>query len=283
MKIGIKKKDFLDKGSLQGLLETKLKKPVNALKTGKIDRLPFCYEVDLFDDGSGFLCIGEAKEIQQLYKTKRVKGQGQDEQGKLVKIDKKKVAYGTVRLNDEGAFEFCVVGGLMKPKDVKAVIKSIGILKKTIGENFIITKGLPQDKPVEPTTKPEEETTSASDNNTDPNKTARQAKLNTIQQNISKIQSAVGVADAQKIRDNLNKYKKALEQLVKQAKKDGQVDKEEQKQIDQLSTTIDQLEKQLDQLGDRKTKLTPKRKEKIKQNMTKINDRLNSILTQLGL
>lgn len=283
MKIGIKKKDFLDKGSLQGMLETKLKKPVNALKTGKIDSLPFCYEVDLFDDGSGFLCIGEAKEIQQLYKTKRVKGQGQDEQGKLVKIDKKKVAYGTVRLNDEGTFEFCVIGGLMKPKDVKAVIKSIGILKKTIGENFIITKGLPQDKPVEPTTKPQKETPPSSEENTDPNKTARQAKLNTIQQNMGKIQSAVGVADAQKVRDNLHKYKQVLEQLIKQAEQDGQVDKEEQQQINTLKQTIEKLEKQLNHLGDRKIQLTPKRRTKVQENINTIDQRLQGILNKLGL
>ena len=288
MKIGIKKKDFLDKVTLQGMLETKLKKPVYALKTGKVPQLPFCYEVALFDDGMGFLCIGEAKEIQQLYKTKRVKGQGQDENGKVIKIDKKKGAYGGVQLNSDSAFEFFVANGIMKPKEVKGVIKRIGVLKKAIGENFIITKGLPQDVPQEDTTTTDEEATTTDEDTTtttddDGKKTDRQAKLDTMEQNIGRLQNAVGVVEADKVHSNLNKYKQALDRLIQQAEQDGVVDKDEQKQIDKLSSIINKLEKQLERLGDRKIKLTPKRRAKVRDNMSTIDQRIKDLLSKLNL
>ncbi|MCH2023286.1 MAG: hypothetical protein MK207_12490 [Saprospiraceae bacterium] len=136
MKIQIKAKDFADKETLEKNLSTKLKKPLAALLDKKVPSLPFCYEVDYFSVGMGFISIGVTKEVYKLYKTKRSKGQGTEG-----KIDKKKVAYGNVSINDEGQVEFCVLGGIMKHMQAKKVIKSIPILKKKIGDNFVIIKG----------------------------------------------------------------------------------------------------------------------------------------------
>ena len=141
MKVNIKAKDFNDKATLEKTLSTKLKKPVMALKKKSVEKLPFCYEADYFSEGKGFMSIGVAKEILKLFKTGRSKGQGKDENGKAVKVDKKKVAYGVVSVDDDGQFVFNVKGGIMKKAQAKKVIKSIGILKKGIGDNFIITKG----------------------------------------------------------------------------------------------------------------------------------------------
>ncbi|MCH2021217.1 MAG: hypothetical protein MK207_01955 [Saprospiraceae bacterium] len=138
MKMNLKAKDFAKKEELQKSLSTLLKKPLMALLSGKVDKLPFCYEAEYFDDGSGFMSIGVAKEVDKLFKTKRSKGQGQGDEGK---IDKKKVAFGVCRLSPEGSIEFCVLGGLMKPMEAKKCIKSIPILKKKVGDKYIISKG----------------------------------------------------------------------------------------------------------------------------------------------
>jgi len=136
--MNLKAKDFAKKEELQKSLSTLLKKPLMALLSGKVDKLPFCYEAEYFDDGSGFMSIGVAKEVDKLFKTKRSKGQGQGDEGK---IDKKKVAFGVCRLSPEGSIEFCVLGGLMKPMEAKKCIKSIPILKKKVGDKYIISKG----------------------------------------------------------------------------------------------------------------------------------------------
>lgn len=142
MKMNLKAVDFADKENLEKTLDTKLKKPLMALADKKKElTLPFCYEADYFGEGRGFMSIGFAKEITKLFKTKRTKGQGTDASGKPIKIDKKKVAYGMVKLNAAGEFEFQVISGTMKQMEAKTVIKSIAVLKKEIGDNFIITKG----------------------------------------------------------------------------------------------------------------------------------------------
>jgi len=136
MKMNLKAKDFAKKEELKKSLSTLLKKPLQALMDGKVEKLPFCYEVDYFGDNEGFMSIGVAKEIDKMFKTKRSKGQGTEG-----KIDKKKVAYGVVKKNAEGMLEFCVLGGMMKPMQAKKVIKSIPILKKKVGDKFVIAKG----------------------------------------------------------------------------------------------------------------------------------------------
>lgn len=159
MKISINKKIFLDKTVLQKSLPQRLKKPIQALASKKVKVLPFYYENNHFEDGSGFIAIGETKELHRIFKTERVKGNGgKDKKGKVQKIDKKNVGYGQVLINDQGVFEFQLEGGFMKKLQAKAVINSLTILKQTIGQNFIITKG---DAPVKDDSKKETPTSNS--------------------------------------------------------------------------------------------------------------------------
>lgn len=142
MKFQVKLKELLQKAEeVEKTLVAKLKKPINHIISAPGEELPFCYEFNHFGEGRHFLSIGVAKEIDKHFKQKRVKGQGLDENMKPTKIDKKKVAYGIVRVNDEGIFEFCVLGGLMKPMEAKQVMKSNTLLKNKIGDKYVIIKG----------------------------------------------------------------------------------------------------------------------------------------------
>ncbi len=137
MKCPINQKDFRDKEKLGKLLNTALKKPLNYLNKNNGERLPFYYEYGYISDKESFLSIGIAKEIHKIYK-KRVKGSENGE-----KIDKKKVAFGEVFIDEFGMYNFIVRAGMMKPMEAKKAIKSINFLKKNIGDSFEILKGDP--------------------------------------------------------------------------------------------------------------------------------------------
>lgn len=142
MKFQVKLKELIQQPDVvEKALVTKLKKPINHIMGTPGEKVPFCYEFNHFGEGRHFLSIGVAKELDKHWKQKRVKGQGLDENMKPTKIDKKKVAYGEVCVNDEGIFEFYVMGGLMKPMEAKAVMKSNTLLKNKIGANYTIIKG----------------------------------------------------------------------------------------------------------------------------------------------
>jgi hypothetical protein len=142
MRNGLNKKIFNDKILLQKTLPKYIKKTLLAIANGKASSLPFYYEAAHFEDGSPFIAIGEAKEVHKIFKTERVKGNGgKDENGKIIKINKKLVAYGDLCLTEEGGYEFQIQTGFIKKQQLKACINSITILKQTIGQNFTITKG----------------------------------------------------------------------------------------------------------------------------------------------
>lgn len=134
MKCPINQKDFRDKANLGKKLNTALKKPVGYLLKNTNQRLPFYYEFE-YIDGDSFVAIGVAKELHKIFK-KRVKG---NENGE--KLDKKKVAFGEVFVDDNGVFKFLVQHGTMKPMQAKQAIKSVGFLKKNIGDKYEILKG----------------------------------------------------------------------------------------------------------------------------------------------
>ena len=294
MKINIKAKDLADLVALQKVLDNKLKKPVNALLSGVA--LPFCYEVALFPDGGGFLCIGETKEIQNIWKKQRSKGQYKKPDGTIEKVDKKKVAYGTVQLNADGVFEFVVEGGTMKRAQAKIVIKSITILKKNIGDNFVILNQAPElveedlatqdEAPVTDDSDPTEATESLTEEELKALKkkqVIRQAKRKKVEEGIGKLHEAAGIADAEKIRANITKYKEWLDELVAEAEEDGVVTKKERKEINETKGMIEQLEQILNRLGNRKIKLTPKNRTQINKNVEAIDNKMREMAEQLGI
>ncbi len=139
LKFAAKAKDFENKEQLKKNLDTLLKKPLKALLDPAVkEKFTFCYEVDYFGQGEGFMSIGKTVEIQKMYKAKRSKGLGHEG-----KIDKKKVAYGECWLNDAGVVAFNPLGGKIKQMQLKSVIKSIKLLKMKIGVNFEVVKGAP--------------------------------------------------------------------------------------------------------------------------------------------
>ena len=83
---------------------------------------------------------------------------------------------------------------------------------------------------------------------------------------------------------NIQKYEAALVELIKEAKADGEVDQEEQAEIDELQNALDALKANIEKRdGAKAKKMTPERKAKIKENMSKINARLEAITKKLGL
>lgn len=215
MKNGLNKKLFADKALLQKNLPKYLKRTLLALANKKVTQLPFYYEGQHFEDGSPFITIGEAKEVHKIFKQERVKGKGgKDEQGKIIKLDKKLVAYGTVVLSADGVFDFQLEQGFLKKQALKAAINQFTLLKQNIGQNFIITKG---GQPVEEeegspnTTSTSESSTNSSTNsptpeestqkegskpNSSPEWTAKKAKMKTtlaaMKSNLEQLQAKLG-------------------------------------------------------------------------------------------
>jgi hypothetical protein len=320
MKINIKLKDFLDKAGLQKNLDTRLKKPVQALAKQPGTTLPFCYEAEYFEDGSGFMSIGVSKELHAHFKKQRVKGQGKDEQGKAVKVDKKKVAYGEVSLNEEGKYEFLVQDGKMRKPQLKATIKSIAFLKKNIGDNFVILTKAVEKETEEPTedgteetptdtTSTEETSNTQGDTSTDngettegetqeqdapseeatPNedkgarikKAMREKKRKKIKEEMPKIQNALGVASADKVKAAIEKYQTVLATVKEEANADGEVDDAEQTEIDQLESTLADLQAHLERIGDKKIKMTPKNRKVVNKKLEEAKAYLAKV--KLGL
>ena len=119
----------------------------------------------------------------------------------------------------------------------------------------------------------------------DEKKANRSAKIQKMKDNVGKMDKAVGSAPKEKLNANVEKYETALTQLIKEANADGEVDREEQAEIDELKTALDALKANIEKGdGDAKAKkMTPERKAKIKENMDKINARLQAITKKLGL
>ncbi len=292
MKTNIKLKDFLDKETLQKTLETKIKKALMFLAKNPSTPLPFQYESGYFDDGTPFFSVGIAKEIHSVFKKQRSKGQGKDENGKIVKIDKKKVAYGQVTFNGEGVYEFLVEGGTLKRALLKKDLTLLPIVKKVIGSNFAILDKAPLADQAEETitdteastdpatTAPNEETTETAttdDTAVQKNRARRQAKKDKVQQGADKLGSAIGRTDASQINAGIEKLQAALTELEKEAAADGEVDEQEQAQIDTLKAKIQGIQEHQQRLGDRKIKMTPKNRQVVNDKLTQARAYLEKV------
>lgn len=270
MKINIKAKDLSDKEALQKSLSTKLKKPIQHLENNPGTKLPFCYEVDYFGSGEGFLCIGEAKEVQRVYKMQRCKGKG--EEGK---VDKKKVAMGEVLINDEGVYEFYVQQGIMKKMQAKQVIKSVDLLKKKIGDKFAILGGEVTSSEPETTTEvPNEDGTEAPRSLDLPQDQI--AKINKMKDNLQTLAASIGKAAKEKIQNNLERFSGVVEGWKQEFEEMAL------EQLDNLMETIESIKEDL--LGsDNNTTITitEEQRGKMNQNMDLMLDKVNSFLEEL--
>ena len=119
------------------------------------------------------------------------------------------------------------------------------------------------------------------------NKAKRSAKIGKMNENVAKLDAAVGKVDSGKLTSNIEKYEAALAQLIKEAEADGEIDAEEQASIDELTDKLEALkenvEKQEESGGKAVPKMTPERRTKIKDNMDKLHDHLQAIVKKLGV
>lgn len=111
----------------------------------------------------------------------------------------------------------------------------------------------------------------------------RNKKIEAIKGNLPKLQQAVGIADAEKVQANINKYQKLLEDLIKEANADGVVTKEEQQSINEARGELNKMTQHLERLDGRKIKLTPKNKAKVVERMKKTDQRLQKIAKRFGI
>jgi len=111
------------------------------------------------------------------------------------------------------------------------------------------------------------------------------AKIALMKENVGKMEKVVGTTSKEKLEPNLLKYEAALEQLIKAAQAEGVVDKKEQASFDELKAALENLKKSMNEnnAAPQGKKLTEEQKVKIKENMTKINARLEAIVKELGL
>jgi hypothetical protein len=113
----------------------------------------------------------------------------------------------------------------------------------------------------------------------------RASKIALMKENVDKMEKAVGTTSKEKLEPNVLKYEAALAQLTKAAQVDGVIDQKEQASIDELKAALENLKKSMNEnnAAPQSKKLTEEQKVKIKENMTKINARLEAIVKELGL
>lgn len=94
---------------------------------------------------------------------------------------------------------------------------------------------------------------------------------------VAEMNKAVGKAPKVKLMGNLEKYEKALEDLVKKANEDGIVDEEEQAQIDEMSQKIAELRTAIEERGGR---LTEEKRQKVNDNLATIKGELEKMMAE---
>lgn len=167
---------------------------------------------------------------------------------------------------------------MLMAKGADFFLNTIGIPLKAIGKAEDV-----EEEDAADTNSDNKETKEKSDTPSDQSvqKADRAAKMTQIKINIDKMMALAGKAPKEKLEENIVKYQTILDKLNNTV-----IDKEEQKMIDTIQTELDKLKKQMSQTAPAPTegkKLTPEQKVKIKDNMAKINARLEAITKKLGI
>lgn len=138
---------------------------------------------------------------------------------------------------------------------------------------------------VSPSTAPETPETSRDDKDT--KKEERQAKRAEkrakIRDGVAKLDSVKDKASKDKMEANIQKYETALATMITEAEADGEIDADEQKEIDELTNGLNELKTAVTEGGTKTKKLSPKQREKITANINTINDRLADIMKKLKI
>jgi len=133
-------------------------------------------------------------------------------------------------------------------------------------------------------TAPETEETSTDDK--DPKKEERQAKRAEkrakIRDGVAKLDSVKDKASKDKMEANIQKYETALATMITEAEADGEIDADEQKEIDELTKDLNKLKGDVAGRGPKTKKLSLEQREQIVTNMEKMDQKLKKILEKLG-
>lgn len=81
----------------------------------------------------------------------------------------------------------------------------------------------------------------------------RVAKATKVQENLGKFEKAIGKVEAPKLQDKLTLYKQVLKDLTLEAQEDGEIDTNEQKELDRMQQNIERIEQLIEDVEEAKT------------------------------
>lgn len=81
----------------------------------------------------------------------------------------------------------------------------------------------------------------------------RAAKATKAQENLGKFEKAIGKVEAPKLQEKLTLYKQVLKDLTAEAQEDGEIDVDEQKELDRMQQNIERMEQLLEDVEEAKS------------------------------
>lgn len=81
----------------------------------------------------------------------------------------------------------------------------------------------------------------------------RAAQATKIQENLDKFEKAMGKVEVPKLQEKLALYKQVLNNLTVEAQEDGEIDVDEQKELDRMQQTIERMEQLIEDIEKAKT------------------------------
>lgn len=189
------------------------------------------------------------------------------------------------RADGQLVFKAEIKKGGINPQALK--MKGTDLFDNTLKMKLKVMGGKEESKAEQDTENDETENESSKEEAAAKNakKAKRSAKIKKMRENVEKMDKASKTAPREKLTANVEKYETLLTKLIEEADSDGEIDSEEQTQIDELTEALDLLKANLAKKneGGKAKKMTPERKAKIKDNMEKINARLEAITKKLDL
>lgn len=104
-------------------------------------------------------------------------------------------------------------------------------------------------------------------------------QLGKMDQGVQQMNEAVGKAPKVKLMGNVEKYEKALADLIKKANEDNIVDEEEQAEIDAMTQKIAELKQNIEENGGA---LTAEKRQKVNDNLATIRGELEKMMAEFG-
>lgn len=110
-------------------------------------------------------------------------------------------------------------------------------------------------------------------------KKKRERQVQQITEGLEKIQAAIGQFSPKKLSNKLEHYQKVLGKIITKATEDQELDAEEQADFDRLKTNIAEVQAAVEQQA---TPLTAEAREKMKETMNTMVERLNKAIAEMN-